>query len=79
MVLDVTAKETVVEVTAIQVDAVDTTGSGDAFTGALAAGDDLVDAARFAARAGAWAATKYGTQSSYATLQELEQWECSTT
>jgi ribokinase len=83
MVLDVSAKETVVEVTTIQVDAVDTTGSGDAFTGALAArlaaGDDLVDAARFAARAGAWAATKYGTQSSYATLQELEQWECSTT
>jgi len=82
VVLDATAKETFVEVATIHVDAVDTTGSGDAFTGALAArlaaGDELVDAAGFAARAGAWAATKYGTQGSYATLQELDHWEPST-
>lgn len=40
---------------------VDTTGAGDAFTAALAValaeGADLVDAARFAAAAGAWAVT----------------------
>lgn len=48
---------------------VDTTGAGDAFTGALvarlAAGDSLADAAAFAARVGAFAATGPGAQSSY--------------
>lgn len=48
---------------------VDTTGAGDAFTGALVArlsqGDSLVDAARFAARVGAFAASGQGAQSSY--------------
>jgi ribokinase len=60
----------------VRVDAVDTTGAGDAFMGALASrladGDDLVTAARFAVRVGAFAATKLGAQSSYPTLAELE-------
>lgn len=58
------------------VSAVDTTGAGDAFTGAvaarLAAGDSLVEAASFASVAAALAATKKGTQAAYATLEEVE-------
>ncbi|WIB60563.1 ribokinase [Curtobacterium sp. MCLR17_007] len=64
-----------VEVPAIPVDAVDTTGCGDAFMGAvalrLAAGDALVDAARFAAGVGAYAATGVGAQASYPTTDQL--------
>jgi ribokinase len=49
-----------------QVDAVDTTGAGDAFCGALAqaldAGADLVEAARWAVRAAAASVTKPGAQ-----------------
>ncbi|MET0694541.1 MAG: PfkB family carbohydrate kinase [Propionibacteriaceae bacterium] len=56
---------------------VDTTGCGDAFTGAvahqLAAGASLVDAARFAGRVSALAATAAGAQSSYAAFVELDQ------
>ena len=52
--------------------AVDTTGAGDAFTGALAAalsrGEDLATAARFAARVGAFAVQAAGAQPSYPTL-----------
>ena len=51
------------------VDAVDTTGAGDAFIGALALGlargDDLPAAARLASRVGAYAATGEGAQPSY--------------
>ena len=51
------------------VEVVDTTGAGDAFVGALAtrllAGDDLVEAATFAARVGAHACTGRGAQPSY--------------
>lgn len=51
------------------VDAVDTTGAGDAFIGALALGlargDDLATAARLASRVGAFAATGEGAQPSY--------------
>ncbi|HEY6596429.1 MAG TPA: ribokinase [Asanoa sp.] len=51
---------------ALRVDAVDTTGAGDAFCGALAqaldAGGDLVDAARWAVRAAAASVTKPGAQ-----------------
>jgi ribokinase len=65
----------VVAIAPTPVDVVDTTGSGDAFTGALAhrlaAGDALVEAARFAARAGALAATLPGAQSSYSALTAL--------
>lgn len=59
-----------------QVSAVDTTGAGDAFTGAvaarLAAGDSLVEAASFASVAAALAATKKGTQAAYATLDQVQ-------
>ncbi|KRC49509.1 carbohydrate kinase [Leifsonia sp. Root227] len=63
-------------VPAVPVTAVDTTGCGDAFMGALAlrlaAGDALVQAAAFAAAVGAYAATGHGAQSSYPTLAALE-------
>ncbi|MFS0729071.1 ribokinase [Curtobacterium sp. 1P10AnD] len=63
-------------VDAVRVEPVDTTGCGDAFMGAvalrLAAGDALVDAARFAVGVGAYAATKPGAQASYPTTAELE-------
>lgn len=65
----------VCEVPGIKVRAVDTTGAGDAFTGALATrlarGDALSDAARFAVRVGAAAVTKPGAQPSYPTPDEL--------
>ncbi|MFJ9854029.1 ribokinase [Streptomyces sp. NPDC101150] len=64
------------EVPGVRVKAVDTTGAGDAFTGALATrlarGDALPDAARFAVRVGAAAVTKPGAQPSYPTQAELE-------
>jgi ribokinase len=51
------------------VTAVDTTGAGDAFTGAvavrLAAGDALAGAAAFASVAAALATTRKGTQAAY--------------
>ncbi len=66
----------VTEIPAVPITPVDTTGAGDAFTGAvaarLAAGASLAEAARFAARAAAWSATRTGAQPSYATLAELE-------
>ena len=67
-------------VPAAPVEAVDTTGAGDAFIGALAMGlargDALLDAARLASRVGAFAATGRGAQPSYPgaddTLPELD-------
>ena len=60
-----------------RVKAVDTTGSGDAFLGALAhrlaLGDDLAAAGRFAVQVGSFAATRAGAQASYPTLDELER------
>ncbi|WP_435299306.1 ribokinase [Timonella sp. A28] len=48
---------------------VDTTGAGDAFVGSLsyrlAEGDDLITAARYASRVGAFAVQKAGAQASY--------------
>ncbi|WP_125611788.1 ribokinase [Specibacter cremeus] len=65
-----------VRVAPTTVAAVDTTGAGDAFTGAvaarLAAGDALVDAARYASVAAALATTKCGTQAAYPTAEEVE-------
>ncbi|MCI5825815.1 MAG: ribokinase [Arcanobacterium sp.] len=59
----------VTPIPAAEITAVDTTGAGDAFTGALVAqlvqGVSLVEACRFAARVGAYAATQAGAQSSY--------------
>ena len=63
---------------AAPVTAVDTTGAGDAFIGALAVGlargETLPDAARLASRVGAFAATGQGAQPSYpSTGDELPQ------
>lgn len=74
----VVERDVVTAVAAVAVDAVDTSGCGDAFLGALveriAAGCPLVDAAAFAVRVGAFAATRSGTQSSYPTAAELQEW-----
>ncbi|GFH38378.1 ribokinase [Streptomyces pacificus] len=63
------------QVPAVRVDAVDTTGAGDAFTAALAwrlgQGDALVDAAAYASRVGAVAVTKAGAQEAYPTREEV--------
>ncbi|MGB7979936.1 MAG: ribokinase [Candidatus Nanopelagicales bacterium] len=57
------------------VSAVDTTGAGDAFVGALATrlarGQSLLDAAAFAARVGAFACTGTGAQPSYPTESDI--------
>lgn len=72
LVLDASGSE---DIPGVRVKAVDTTGAGDAFTGALATrlarGDALPEAARFAVRVGAAAVTKPGAQPSYPTLAEL--------
>jgi len=61
-----------------EVEVVDTTGCGDAFTGALisrlAAGDELLAAVETAVRVGAYAATGRGAQPSYPTSQQLAAW-----
>jgi ribokinase len=58
-----------------QVEVVDSTGAGDAFTGAMAAalsaGHDLPSAVRVAVRAGAHAVTRPGAQASFASAAEL--------
>ncbi|MGA7205544.1 MAG: ribokinase [Specibacter sp.] len=68
-------EEPVVRIAPTVVKAVDTTGAGDAFTGAvaarLAAGDSLVAAARYASVAAALAATKKGTQTAYPSVAEV--------
>lgn len=66
----------VTEVPSPKVEAVDTTGAGDAFAGALAAslakGAKLADAARKAVRVAAISVTRHGAQPSYPTAAELE-------
>ncbi|MFK0151639.1 ribokinase [Streptomyces sp. NPDC090499] len=63
-------------VPSVKVDAVDTTGAGDAFTAALAvrlgAGAPLPEAAAYAARVGAAAVTRRGAQESYPTAAEVD-------
>ncbi|WP_329461946.1 ribokinase [Streptomyces sp. NBC_01431] len=58
-----------------RVEAVDTTGAGDAFTAALAwrlgLGEQLAGAAAFAVRVGAAAVTRRGAQQSYPTADEV--------
>lgn len=60
---------TVVRVPAPVMDAVDTTGAGDAFVGALSAriavGAPMQDAVEFAVRVGAFAVGRHGAQPSY--------------
>jgi ribokinase len=62
-------------VEAEQVEAVDSTGAGDAFTGAVAAalsaGHGLVAAVRIAVRAGTHAVTRPGAQASFASAAQL--------
>ncbi|NUS86711.1 MAG: ribokinase [Streptomyces sp.] len=62
-------------VPSLPVKAVDTTGAGDAFTGALAwrlgVGDGLETAVRFAVRVGAAAVTRAGAQESFPTAEEV--------
>ncbi|MFI1797555.1 ribokinase [Streptomyces sp. NPDC020379] len=74
LVLDA-ADDEPVPVPGVSAEVVDTTGAGDAFTGALAGrlatGASLLEAARFAVRVGAAAVTKDGAQPSYPTLSEL--------
>ncbi|OXM43005.1 ribokinase [Amycolatopsis alba] len=66
----------VTEVSSPKVEAVDTTGAGDAFAGALAAslakGEKLADAARWAVKVAAITVTRQGAQPSYPTASELE-------
>ncbi|MGW0759290.1 ribokinase [Streptomyces sp. NPDC002814] len=72
----VASDEGVTRVPSVKVNAVDTTGAGDAFTGALAwklgAGASLVEAAAYAARVGAAAVTKPGAQESFPTAAEVD-------
>ncbi|SFN53229.1 ribokinase [Streptomyces sp. cf124] len=62
-------------VAAVKVEAVDTTGAGDAFTAALAwrlgAGSAPAEAAAYAARVGAAAVTRAGAQVSFPTAEEV--------
>ncbi|SDC80789.1 ribokinase [Actinokineospora iranica] len=71
----VTTPNGTTEVPAPHVTPVDTTGAGDAFTGALAAalaaGDDLVTAAQHAVQVAAFSVTRPGAQPSYPTLADL--------
>jgi len=74
---DAPASRSVVFVEPTRVDAVDTTGAGDAFTGAvavrLALGDALADAAAFASVAAALATTRKGTQAAYPETADVER------
>jgi ribokinase len=73
---DTTGSATIHRVSARKVSAVDTTGCGDAFLGALATmiarGEELYDALRLAVAVGTLAATKPGAQPSFPSLAELE-------
>ena len=79
VVLDSAADEDskVVRVAPVEVKAVDTTGAGDAFTGALAArlaaGASLKDAAAFASAASSLAVTRKGTQAAYPDVEDVRR------
>ncbi|MEU1592279.1 ribokinase [Streptomyces sp. NPDC005708] len=67
--------EAMTRVPSVKVEAVDTTGAGDAFTAALAwrlgTGETLPEAAAYAARVGAAAVTRPGAQESFPTSEEV--------
>ncbi|WP_432055481.1 ribokinase [Streptomyces sp. bgisy022] len=71
----VASPEGTARVPSVRVDAVDTTGAGDAFTAALAwrlgAGESLAEAAAYAARVGAVTVTRQGAQVSFPTAAEV--------
>lgn len=77
LVLDVT-DGALTEVPPVQTEVVDTTGCGDAFTGALVAhlanGVSMAAAATAAGTVGAYAAHLLGAQTSYPTAAELAAW-----
>jgi ribokinase len=64
-------------VPALKVEAVDTTGAGDAFTAALAfglaEGRSLAEAVDLGTAAGAIAVTRFGTMPAMPTLREIEE------
>ncbi|MEM5385120.1 PfkB family carbohydrate kinase [Paraburkholderia phymatum] len=66
-----------------EVDVVDSTGAGDAFTGALAAAlaeQRPLDAAlRFATAAANLAVTRWGSQPAYGRRDEIEAWSAKLT
>jgi ribokinase len=66
-----------VEIPSIQVEAVDTTGAGDSFNGALATalceGLEIEEACRFANVVGAISVTKLGAQTGMPTKKEVEE------
>ena len=72
----VTATEAV-HISGYEVEVVDTTAAGDAFVGglavALAQGQNLAEAVRYANAAGALAVTRLGAQPSLPTRQEVEE------
>lgn len=78
VVLDSAADEghRITRIAPTRVRAVDTTGAGDAFTGALAArlaaGETLAEAAASASVAAALAATRKGTQAAYPCLDDVQ-------
>lgn len=65
-------------ISAIKVDAVDTTGAGDAFSAALAVslseGMTLTESARRASAVAAMSVTRLGTQTAFPTLKEVSEW-----
>ncbi|MGQ4383230.1 ribokinase [Streptomyces sp. SAS_270] len=71
----VASSDTTTRIPAVKVEAVDTTGAGDAFTAALAwrlgLGEPAPEAATYAARVGAAAVTRQGAQESFPTAEEV--------
>lgn len=67
--------EELVQIPTPKVGAISTVGAGDAFAGAfchrIVAGDGLVDAAKYAARVGAFSVTRKGAQNSYPTAGDM--------
>jgi ribokinase len=65
-------------ISAIKVEAVDTTGAGDAFTAALAVsladGMTLTESARRASTVAAISVTRLGAQTAFPTLEEVSEW-----
>ena len=74
--VDLVTAAGIASVPSFSVDAVDTTGAGDAFCGALsarlAAGVDVADALAYAAAAGALATTRAGAAPSFARHAEID-------